>query len=107
MWKYYKKVVRVTVLLPNDLQNSPGGNDGEDIWTKQNTLDLVLPGIMLAGQENNNTERSVGKKFQDILPGWKIEVTPADTICDSTFGPLEAVRLRCNTGLMILKLIHT
>ena len=96
-------VVRVTVLLPNAI--FVGGNGVDEIWTKQNRLNLTLPGIILAGQANNNTETLQRKTFQDILPGWKLKITAADTICDSAFGPLEAVRLRCDTGSMIYKLI--
>ena len=105
MWNNYFKVVRVTVLLPNYLPNSKNGNAVDEIWTKQNRLNLVLPGITLAGEKNNKTGTSQGQTFQDILPGWTLKITEADTICDSAFGPLEAVRLRCDTGSMTFKLI--
>lgn len=96
------------MLLPNNL-HSPNGNNVEhvdDIWTKQNRLDLVLPGITLAGQEKNSTMSSPKSflAFDDILPGWSIEVAAANTLCNSNLGPLEAFRLHCDTGSMILKL---
>ena len=93
-------MVDVTVLLPNYL-DSESGAAVDDIWTKKNRLDLVLPGIALAAENPNTTVISPQSfpSFYDILPGWKINVQAADTICDSTFGPLEAVRLRCETGL--------
>lgn len=94
------------MLLPNDLPNSQGGNGVDEIWTKQNRLNLVLPGITLAGPKNNYTLTSHRKTFQDILPGWELKITAANTVCDSAFGPLEAVRLRCDTGSMTYKLIN-
>ena len=88
------KVVKITVLLPNIL-SSQNNKKVEDIWTKENRLDLVLPGIELAAQD---TSQKSFATLHHILPGWRIEVTAADTICDSTIGPLEAVRLHCSTG---------
>ena len=88
------QVVKITVLLPNVL-SSTNENKVEDIWTKENRHDLVLPGIILAAQDKSQKSFAT---FHDILPGWRIDITAADTICDSTIGPLEAVRLHCNTG---------
>ena len=56
---------------------------------------MVLPGIELAAQD---TSQKSFATLHHILPGWRIEVTAVDTICDSTIGPLEAVRLHCSTG---------
>ena len=99
------KVVNITVLLPYDVPENGGSDDG--IWTKKNNLSRVLPGIALAAENLRNRNDSLlpsqsFSKIHDILPDWKITVKYADTHCDSTFGPLEAVRLRCNTGYLCL-----
>ena len=93
-------MVNITVLLPNVLPESGASDSIDDIWTKKNSLSLVLPGIALAARNHNDTV-VVPQSFpnvSNILPGWKISIKFADTHCTSTFGPLEAVRLRCETG---------
>ena len=74
----------------------------------QNRLDLVLPAITLAGQENKDklSASKLFPTFNDILPGWRIQVEAADTSCSSIYGGLEAVRLRCNTGLIYSTLLN-
>ena len=62
----------------------------------QNRLDLVLPAIRLAAQEDNSSK--LFPTFSAILPGWSIRVDAADTSCSSIYGGLEAARLRCSTG---------
>ena len=97
------------MLLPNNSNKE----EADDIWTKQNRLDLVLPAIRLAAEENRDPQENTVKlsssklfpTFSDILPGWSIHVEAADTICNSIYGGLEAVRLRCNTGSLPFTLL--
>ena len=106
MYNSCLKVVKVTVLLPN-VYNAENDNDEKmELWKEHNRLDLLLPGIALAAQKENSTmqRHKPFPTFHDILPGWKIEIEAADTICDSAIGALEAVRLRCETGSEIINI---
>ena len=67
-----KKIV-VGVLLPRHFPHP-------DDLAYFSRLDSVLPGVVLATQE-----------LQDTLPGWSWDILVGDTDCNSTTGPLQAV----------------
>ncbi len=53
----------------------------------------VWPAVELAGMS------SWSPRFNDLLPGWRIEVNGSDADCNSTMGPLAAFDMRCDTGM--------
>ena len=67
-----KKIV-VGVLLPRHFPHP-------DDLAYFSRLDSVLPGVVLATQE-----------LQETLPGWSWDILVGDTDCNSTTGPLQAV----------------
>ena len=96
-----EKILRVSVLLPTQQTKS----DPHDL-VYHNQLEAVVPavelvGIPWGGEENSTTASLLGERsprFHEILPGWTLEVTPGDTQCSSTHGPLMAFDLHCQAG---------
>ena len=79
----FVQTLRVSLLLPSVHESE---SDPHSI-TSYNQLEKVRPGVQLAESA-----------FATLLPGWKLEVSVGDTKCSSTYGPLAAIELRCNTG---------
>ena len=69
----HEKKIVVGVLLPRHFPHP-------DDLAYFSRLDSVLPGVVLATQE-----------LQETLPGWSWDILVGDTDCNSTTGPLQAV----------------
>ena len=87
------KVLRIAVLLAS----RPSCETDADDIVHFNHIEQVLPAIYLIA-DVNKTYNGYSSPLRHILSGWNIEVEASDTMCSSTYGPLEAFRFYCKAG---------